>query len=196
MRVNEIFYSLQGEGYYSGTPAVFVRLSGCNLRCPFCDTRHESGREMSEKEIVEAVGQYPARHVVVTGGEPALQLTESLVDALHAAGRYVAVETNGTHPLPDNVDWVTLSPKSAFVDGAEVMLTRADEIKVVYDGIHDPERQLSTLHSQLSTLLFLQPCDTGDAARNRQITAATVEYIKQHPEWRLSLQIHKILNID
>ena len=196
MRVNEIFYSLQGEGYYSGTPAVFVRLSGCNLRCPFCDTRHESGREMSEKEIVEAVGQYPARHVVVTGGEPALQLTESLVDALHATGRYVAVETNGTHPLPDNVDWVTLSPKSAFVDGAEVMLTRADEIKVVYDGIHDPERQLSTRNSQLATLLFLQPCDTGDAARNRQITAATVEYIKQHPEWRLSLQIHKILNID
>ena len=196
MRVNEIFYSLQGEGYYSGTPAVFVRLSGCNLRCPFCDTRHESGREMSEKEIVEAVGQYPARHVVVTGGEPALQLTESLVDALHVAGRYVAVETNGTHPLPDNVDWVTLSPKSAFVDGAEVMLTRANEIKVVYDGIHDPERQLSTRNSQLATLLFLQPCDTGDAARNRQITAATVEYIKQHPEWRLSLQIHKILNID
>lgn len=196
MRVNEIFYSLQGEGYYSGTPAVFVRLSGCNLRCPFCDTRHESGREMSEKEIVEAVGQYPARHVVVTGGEPALQITESLVDALHAAGRYVAVETNGTHQLPDNVDWVTLSPKSAFVDGAEVMLTRADEIKVVYDGIHDPERQLATRNSQLSTLRFLQPCDTGDAARNRQITAATVEYIKQHPEWRLSLQIHKILNID
>ena len=196
MRVNEIFYSLQGEGYYSGIPAVFVRLSGCNLRCPFCDTRHESGRKMSEKEIVEAVGQYPARHVVVTGGEPALQLTESLVDALHAAGRYVAVETNGTHPLPDNVDWVTLSPKSAFVDGADVVLTRADEIKVVYDGIHDPERQLSTLHSPLSTLRFLQPCDTGDAARNRQITAATVEYIKQHPEWRLSLQIHKILNID
>ena len=195
MRVNEIFYSLQGEGCYSGTPAAFVRLSGCNLRCPFCDTRHESGTEMSEKEIVEAVGQYPARHVVVTGGEPALQLTESLVDALHAVGRYVAVETNGTHPLPDNVDWVTLSPKSAFVDGAEVVLNHADEIKVVYDGIHDPEGQLSTLNSQLSTLRFLQPCDTGDAARNRQITAATVEYIKRHPEWRLSLQIHKILNI-
>jgi organic radical activating enzyme len=195
MRVNEIFYSLQGEGYYSGTPAVFVRLSGCNLRCPFCDTQHKDGTEMSESDIVSAVKQYPARHVVVTGGEPALQLTESLVDALHAAGRYVAVETNGTHPLPDNVDWITLSPKSAFVDGAEVMLTRADEIKVVYDGIHDPEGQLSTLISQLSTLLFLQPCDTGDAARNRQLTAATVEYIKSHPEWRLSLQIHKILNI-
>lgn len=195
MRVNEIFYSLQGEGYYSGTPAVFVRLSGCNLRCPFCDTRHESGREMSEKEIVEAVGQYPARHVVVTGGEPALQLTESLVDALHAAGRYVAVETNGTHPLPTNVDWITLSPKTAFVDGAEVMLPRADEIKLIFDGIHDPAAQLSSLTLTLPSLRFLQPCDTGDTARNRQITAATVEYIKCHPEWRLSLQIHKILNI-
>ena len=195
MRVNEIFYSLQGEGYYSGTPAVFVRLSGCNLRCPFCDTQHETGTVMSETEVVEAVKRYPARHVVITGGEPSLQLTASLVDALHAAGRYVAVETNGTQPLPVNVDWVTLSPKSAFVDGAEVVLPHADEVKVIYDGIHDPERQLSTFHSPLSTLLFLQPCDTGDAARNRQITDATVEYIKCHPEWRLSLQIHKILNI-
>ena len=195
MKVNEIFYSLQGEGYYSGTPAVFVRLSGCNLRCPFCDTQHESGTVMSEAEVVEAVKRYPASHVVITGGEPSLQLTAGLVDALHAAGRYVAVETNGTHPLPDNVDWVTLSPKSAFVDDAEVVLTRADEIKVIYDALHDPAAQLSTIHYPLSTIHFLQPCDTGDAARNRQITAATVEYIKSHPEWRLSLQIHKILDI-
>ena len=196
MRVNEIFYSLQGEGYYSGTPSVFVRLSGCNLRCPFCDTRHEAGVEMSEEEIVERVGEWQGcRHVVITGGEPSLQLTESLVDALHAAGRYVAVETNGTRPLPPNVDWVTLSPKNAFVDGADVVLTRANEIKVVYDGLHDPQKQLSTFHFPLSTFLFLQPCDTGDPSRNAQIIAATVDYIKQHPEWRLSLQIHKILNI-
>ena len=195
MRVNEIFYSLQGEGYYSGTPAVFVRLSGCNLRCPFCDTQHDSGSVMSEEDIVETVKQYPARHVVITGGEPSLQLTESLVGALHADGRYVAVETNGTRMLPPNVDWITLSPKSAYVDSAEVVLTRADEVKVIYDGIHDPAAQLSTLHSPLSTLTFLQPCDTGDAAKNRQITAAAVEYVKRHPEWRLSLQIHKLLNI-
>ena len=195
MKVNEIFYSLQGEGYYSGTPAVFVRLSGCNLSCPFCDTQHEGGVDMSEEDIVEAVTAYPARHIVVTGGEPSLQLTESLLDMLHAAGRYVAVETNGTHPLPKNVDWITLSPKSAFADGAEVVLTRADEVKVIYDGIHDPAAQLSTLHSPLSTLTFLQPCDTGDAARNTEIVRATVDYIKSHPSWRLSLQIHKILNI-
>ena len=195
MIINEIFYSLQGEGYYSGTPAVFVRFSGCNLQCPFCDTQHDAGTAMAEEAIVDEVAKYPARLVVVTGGEPSLQLTASLVDKLHEAGKYVAVETNGTHPLPGNVDWITLSPKSFFVDGADVVLTRADEIKVVYDGLHDPERQISTLHSPLSTLHFLQPCDTGDARRNARLTAAAVEYVKQHPQWRLSLQIHKILNI-
>lgn len=195
MIINEIFYSLQGEGYYSGTPAVFVRFSGCNLQCPFCDTQHDAGTAMAEEAIVDEVAKYPARLVVVTGGEPSLQLTASLVDKLHEAGKYVAVETNGTHPLPGNVDWITLSPKSFFVDGADVVLTRADEIKVVYDGLHDPERQISTLHSPLPTLHFLQPCDTGDARRNARLTAAAVEYVKQHPQWRLSLQIHKILNI-
>lgn len=192
MRVNEIFYSLQGEGYHSGTAAVFVRLSGCNLHCSFCDTQHESGVEMSEAEIVEAVKAYPATHVVITGGEPSLQLTASLVDALHEAGRYVAVETNGTHPLPENVDWITLSPKDLFLgDEAKPMIDRADELKVVYDGEHEPQAysHIAVQHR------FLQPCDSGDEGRNARITAATVEYIKRHPEWRLSLQIHKIINI-
>jgi organic radical activating enzyme len=193
MRVNEIFYSLQGEGVHAGEAAVFVRLSGCNLRCPFCDTRHESGREMAEEEIVAEVAKYPARLVVVTGGEPSLQLTSTLVDALHAAGKYVAVETNGTHALPENVDWITLSPKNAYVDGAEVVLSHADEVKVVYDGIHDPENQLPAF--RVPQFLCLQPMDTGDAQRNAAITAATVQYIHQHPQWRLSLQQHKILNI-
>ena len=149
MIINEIFYSLQGEGYHSGTPAVFVRFSGCNLRCPFCDTQHDAGTAMTEEAIVDEVANYPARLVVVTGGEPSLQLTASLVDKLHEVGKYVAVETNGTHALPGNVDWITLSPKSAYVDGAEVVLTRADEVKVVYDGIHDPSDQLSTINYQL-----------------------------------------------
>ena len=192
MKINEIFYSLQGEGYHSGTAAVFVRLSGCNLRCPFCDTRHESCVEMSEEEVVAAVRQYPARLVVLTGGEPSLQLTASLVDALHEAGKYVAVETNGTRALPPNVDWITLSPKDTWL-GAEaaMVLTEADELKVVYDGVHEP----ADYRSQATDHRFLQPMDTGDAARNARIEAATVEYIKQHPQWRLSLQIHKILNI-
>lgn len=192
MRVNEIFYSLQGEGFHSGEAAVFVRLSGCNLKCPFCDTNHEAGVQMSEEAIVSEVRKYPARMVVVTGGEPSLQLSETLVDALHAHGKLVAVETNGTHPIPGNVDWVTLSPKDAFLGPqAKPLLTKADELKVLYDGQRQPMEYtyISAPHR------FLQPIDCGDAARNARITAATVDYIKRHPEWRLSLQTHKIINI-
>ena len=192
MRVNEIFYSLQGEGCQSGTPAVFVRLSGCNLRCPFCDTHHDEGVEMDDAAIVRAIEAWPASLVVVTGGEPALQLTATLVDAIHRAGRRVAVETNGTLPLPPNVDWVTLSPKDSWLGPqATPVLRRADELKLLFDGVHapDPYRHIVVGHR------CLQPVDTGDPVRNAQIIAATVEYVKQHPEWRLSLQIHKILNI-
>lgn len=192
MLVNEIFYSLQGEGVHAGTPAVFVRLSGCNLDCPFCDTRHQSYREMSEEEIVAEVCRHAARLVVVTGGEPSLQLTASLVDMLHAAGKSVAVETNGTHELPSNVDWITLSPKDTFVGAsAAPVLRRADELKVLYDGIHEPDGYAHIAVSHRS----LQPCDVGDPARNARIVAQTVEYVKRHPEWRLSLQIHKMINI-
>ena len=191
--VNEIFYSLQGEGFHSGTPAVFVRLSGCNLSCPFCDTDHSGCTNMTEEGIAAEVAKFPARHVVVTGGEPAMQLNAALVDALHAIGRFVAVETNGTLPLPDGVDWVTLSPKDLFLGPtARPVLTAADELKVVFDGEHLPP---DYSHIAIRHGRYLQPCDTGDPVRNAAITAATVEYIKAHPEWRLSLQIHKILNI-
>lgn len=193
MKVNEIFYSLQGEGYHAGTAAVFVRLSGCNLRCPFCDTTHESGTEMTDEEIVEAVRPYPARLVVVTGGEPSLQLTKSLVNALHDIDKMVAVETNGTHRLPGNVDWITLSPKDMYLGGeAEVVLNIVDEIKVVFDGVHAPSMypDIMCTHAR-----FLQPCDTGDSVRNAEILNAAIEYIKKDPRWKLSLQIHKILNI-
>lgn len=109
--VNEIFYSLQGEGYYTGTPAVFLRFSGCNRRCAFCDTDFAAYTEMSAAQIVEAVSAFPARHIVVTGGEPLLQLDDKLVRALRGAGFYIQVETNGSMPVPTGVDWVTCSPK-------------------------------------------------------------------------------------
>ena len=163
MRVNELFYSLQGEGYHTGTAAIFIRLSGCNLHCPFCDTLHESGTEMSEEQIVKQVAAWPSSWVVVTGGEPSLQLTASLVESLHRIGKKVAVETNGTRQLPDNVDWVTLSPKDLFLSPqAKVVLRRADEIKVVYDGKHEPDTysNIEVRHR------FLQPCDTGDKFLN------------------------------
>ena len=90
-KVNDIFYSLQGEGFWTGTPAVFVRLSGCNLQCPFCDTDHFSGRDLSADEIVEAVKEFPATHVIITGGEPAMQLDAALVDAFHRAGLFIHI---------------------------------------------------------------------------------------------------------
>lgn len=193
MKVNEIFYSLQGEGFHSGRAAVFVRLSGCNLKCPFCDTRHEDGMQMTDEEVVSRVCSYPATFVVVTGGEPSLQLTDHFVEALHAAGRYVAVETNGTRTLPGQVDWITLSPKDIFVgEAGKVVLDAVDELKVVFDGEHEPP-----LYDQITVRCgrFLQPCDCGDATRNAAIVGQTVDYIMQHPQWKLSLQMHKIVGI-
>lgn len=191
--VNEIFHSLQGEGFNSGTAAVFVRLAGCNLQCPFCDTDHRHGTPMDEDEIAHAVSAWPTPLVVVTGGEPAMQMTSRLVDALHRCNKSIAVETNGTLPLPAGIDWITLSPKDLFLgDEARPILTAVDELKVVFDGIHLPPEynHITVRHGR-----FLQPCDTGNATENNSITATTVEYIKTHPQWRLSLQIHKILNI-
>ena len=109
MKINEIFYSLQGEGHFAGTPAVFVRFSGCNLACGFCDTDHRRGEEWGEEAVVAEVLRHPARHVVLTGGEPALQATASLVDKLHRAGCYVQMETNGTCAAAAEVgvDWIT-----------------------------------------------------------------------------------------
>lgn len=199
MLVNEIFYSLQGEGYYAGTPAIFVRFSGCNLRCPFCDTQHEHGTEMSEEAIVAAARNlipptfdlFPP-NVVLTGGEPALQLTPSLVELFRDEGCSVAVETNGTLPLPPNVDWVTLSPKSLWLgEEAAPVLTRANELKVLFDGEHDPAAYIHIV----APLRFLQPMDTGDAARNAALMRQAADYCLRHPHWRLSLQIHKILDI-
>lgn len=187
MKVNEIFYSLQGEGFHTGTPAVFLRLSGCNLRCRFCDTSHQEGTEMAEGEILERVLTYPSRHIVITGGEPSLQLTDSLVEILHNAGFYIQVETNGTHPLPEDVDWVTCSPKG----DAPVALKRIDELKVVYLGqdVEEIANRYAAMH------YFLQPCSSPeyDGGSN---TSATVRYILDHPHWRLSLQTHKLIGIE
>ena len=172
---------------------MFVRLSGCNLQCPFCDTDHDTFHEMSEEQIAEEVSQHTANLVVITGGEPAIQLTETLIDKLHAIGKSVAVETNGTMPLPSNLDWITVSPKEDFVGiTGRVAISRADEVKVIFDGQHDPQPFSRLGHAPY---LCLQPCDTGDARRNQDITRQCVDYILQHPEWHLSLQTHKWLDI-
>ncbi|MGM9810924.1 MAG: 7-carboxy-7-deazaguanine synthase QueE [Paludibacteraceae bacterium] len=211
-RINEIFYSLQGEGYHTGTPVVFVRFSGCNLRCPFCDTEFADYTEMSAEKIVEEIhtlihkpstltpqhstlnttlstlntphSTLNSNHsplIVLTGGEPALQVDAPLLRALHGTGMAVCIETNGTYALPDGIDWVTCSPKQ----GTRLALTRADELKVVLTEDTDPEQWLQHIQADH---LFLQPCSC-------QNTEQVIDYILRHPHWRLSLQTHKYLHI-
>ena len=187
-RVNEIFYSLQGEGHWSGTPMVFVRLSGCNLHCPFCDTDHGAATPMDAGAILAAVRDAggSCRRICLTGGEPSLQLDDALVECLHGAGYLLHVETNGTRPLPEGIDWITLSPKED-VEGLQgdgrVVLPRADELKLVF-GAGDPARW-ERFPAQYRSL---QPC----SCRN---TDETMAYVLAHPEWTLSLQTHKYLDI-
>lgn len=196
-RINEIFYSLQGEGTYTGTPAVFVRFAGCNLNCPFCDTDFSRYEEMSADAIVEkclSVAPVESRRLLVlTGGEPTLQVDANLVARLHNRFYHIAIETNGTKEVPYNIDFITCSPKSDFA-AARLVLKAVDEVKVVFDGEHDVKHWLYDLAAPVGCY-FLQPCDTGDAQKNKEIQAQTVEYIKNNPEWRLSLQTQKILSI-
>lgn len=187
MKVNEIFYSIQGEGRFTGTPAVFLRLSGCNMQCPFCDTMHQSGTEMTEDNILAKVKQFPTRHIVITGGEPTLQLTPLLTQLLHEEGYFIQIETNGSVPLKEGcaTDWITCSPKEM-----PLHIQRIDELKVLfmyqdmsqYDGIEAKEYRL-------------QPLDSGDEEMNKKNVSDTINYILENPKWHLSLQTHKILNV-
>ena len=198
-KVNEIFYSLQGEGFWTGTPTVFVRLSGCNLRCPFCDTDHAGYEELSADEVVRKALSLAGdcRRICLTGGEPSLQADAPLVTAFHEAGFQLHMETNGTRPLPKGIDWVTLSPKEdvpGLAGKGRVVLEKADEVKLVFDGSL-PEKRLEYWRAFPATWHFLQPCDVGDPVRNREILRQTISYIASHPSWRLSLQTHKTLGI-
>ena len=182
-RINEIFYSLQGEGYFTGCPSVFIRFSGCNLHCSFCDTDFASYTEMTASEILSAVQALTPDqrvHIVLTGGEPTLQLDESLLDTLHETGKMICLETNGTKNPPHGIDWLTCSPKQ----DTTISVPYCDELKVVFTK---PEVEL--WHTLIpSTHCYLQPC-------SQQNTAEVVAYIKEHPWWRLSLQTHKYINI-
>ena len=200
--VKEIFYSLQGEGFHAGRPAIFCRFAGCNLSCDFCDTDFE-GTDGSDGGVYETAERLAAKvasiwpddsapggkpFVVCTGGEPLLQLDAPLLEALHGHGLEVAVETNGTLPAPSGIDWLTVSPK----ESAAPVQKSGDELKLLY-----PQREVSP--EQFEGLDFghfsLQPVDTGDPAANRKNTKAAVEFCLGNPKWRLSLQIHKIVGI-
>jgi 7-carboxy-7-deazaguanine synthase (Cx14CxxC type) len=206
--VKEIFFTLQGEGFYAGRAAVFCRFSGCNLWtgrerdrasavCTFCDTDFvgigpDGGRFASPDHLADAIercwsaeGDDAHRFVVCTGGEPLLQLDAVLVSALHVRGFQVAIETNGTQLPPVGIDWICVSPKAR----AELVLTNGNELKLVYPQVGaEPERYQGLAFDHF----FLQPMDGPDLARNTQ---AAVDYCRHHPRWRLSLQTHKLLGI-
>ncbi len=193
MRINEIFYSIQGEGIYAGTPAVFIRFSTCNLSCSFCDTDFTSYTNMSEEEIVnyaKEIGKNSV-HVVLTGGEPTLQLTDSLCHKLHNIGKFLQIETNGTGLVPDAVDFITCSPKIEFCINSKLKVQHIDELKVIFNDKND-----MTIYENIKAKYYsLQPCDTGDSSKNKTIVKHTIEYCKNNPIWRLSIQTHKILNV-
>jgi 7-carboxy-7-deazaguanine synthase len=205
--VKEIFLTLQGEGAHAGRAAVFCRFSGCNLwsgreqdrasaTCKFCDTDFVGtdgtlgGRFATSDDLADAIasqwaGEHGYRYVVLTGGEPLLQVDTDLIDALHARGFSIGLETNGTIEVPDGVDWICVSPKA----GAELRVRRGDELKLVYP-------QVGAMPAAFADLAFerfsLQPMDGPDVAAN---TERAVNYCIRHPQWRLSLQTHKTLGI-
>ncbi|MFI3239465.1 MAG: radical SAM protein [Bacteroidales bacterium] len=193
-QINEIFYSLQGEGHHTGTAAVFVRFSGCNLRCSFCDTEHNSGELMNIEQIVAEVMKYPqAPMIVLTGGEPSLFIDKEFVTQLKSnTGKYIAIETNGTKPIPTCIDWVTLSPKDRYKGGnlQPLLLTTCNELKVVYTG-----QPLDDYFTIQATHYYLQPCGSNNPEADKEQTNLTIQAILKDPRWRLSLQTHKLLNI-
>jgi 7-carboxy-7-deazaguanine synthase (Cx14CxxC type) len=209
--VKEIFYTLQGEGFYSGRPAVFCRFAGCNLWsgriqdrektvCKFCDTDFvgidgpEGGKFETATKLAQKVAslwpqrkQAKALHplVVCTGGEPLLQLDQELVAAFHEEGLEVAIETNGTCLPPSGIDWVCVSPKA----NAELVLRNGNELKLVFPQVGAEPEKFEGLDFQY---FFLQPMDGPDRERNTQLV---IKYCLENPQWRVSLQIHKFLGI-
>jgi 7-carboxy-7-deazaguanine synthase (Cx14CxxC type) len=208
--VKEIYYTLQGEGAHSGRPAVFLRFAGCNLWtgregdrasavCKFCDTDFVGidgpggGRFTAPEQLAQAVASHwPATDnahgfVVCTGGEPTLQLDHALIEALHTQDFRVAIETNGTNPVPQGLDWVCVSPKA----GTQLVVRCGHELKLVYPQVENeaqPER-FETLEFEN---FFLQPMDGPMLEENTQ---RALHYCLEHPRWRLSLQTHKLLRI-
>ena len=196
-KINEIFYSLQGEGHHAGYPSVFIRFAGCNLACPFCDTDHEDGIYMSDDDIIRAVNLYTASWIVLTGGEPALHIDSDFIRMLkRATGKKVAIETNGTVPLPDELDWVTVSPKEGICGdgGGQVTVERADEIKVVDVG-QDLTPYFDMPCKKENTLMYLQPCYVADKKERESNRLRTLSRVLADPRWTLSVQLHRFLGI-
>ena len=205
MKVNEIFYSLAGEGIRTGQATIFIRLAGCNLKCYFCDTSYDIYSEMTDEEIAAEVNKYPAEWVTLTGGEPTLQDCEKLIELLKPRHK-ISIETNGTRYVPwlKKLDLVTVSPKNLFHPKAQVderiwnlpvveakfVITRLKDLESVMKFDRGEEERNDSPFLLRNCILFLQPMNNDP-----HITALCVEAIKANPQWRLSLQMHKLINI-
>lgn len=186
MKVNEIFYSLQGEGARTGEPSIFIRLAECNLTCNFCDTEFNSFKEMSLEEIKEECLKYNSKWIVWTGGEPSMQLTESIVDYFKEWKQ--AIETNGSNKVPDNLDWICVSPKVA-----EHVLKRnfkkVNELKyIIHPGRQIPKPEIE------SDYYYVSPMSNGDKISKENLEYCIILCLK-NPSWRMTVQNHKIWGI-
>ncbi len=190
-KVSEIFYSVQGEGQHTGMPAVFLRLAGCSMGCAWCDTKYAfaGGKEMNNLEVLVALSHYPCKTVVVTGGEPAEQDLPALINVLKSAGHTVHIETNGANDCDvSKADFVCVSPKKYV---SENMLKKADAIKIVVNEKTDLEDLKKYYnYENEKTTVYLQP----ESNKEENITLC-VKLVKEHPSARLSVQLHKLINI-
>ncbi len=191
----EHFYTLQGEGLHTGKAAYFVRLGGCDVGCVWCDVKDswdaDKHPKMTVEEITSIAAKNPGRIAVITGGEPAMHNLTALCDGLHACGFSTHIETSGAHPLSGALDWITLSPKK-FKAPLDECLEVADELKVVI--FHHSDFEWAEEHAAKvgpECLLYLQP----EWSKREKITPLIIDYIQKHPEWQLSLQTHKYINI-
>lgn len=190
-KINEIFYSLQGEGRNTGRAAIFIRFSGCNIHCPFCDTEHQKFEYLDDEQIIEEIRPYPSNFVVLTGGEPTLSIDDDFLDKLHKEGYEIAIETNGTRKVSSKIDFITLSPKFEYTSNVELQQTECDELKVIWNGKNDMR-----LYDKIKAKYkYLQPCDEQDEEKNEDNRASAIAWIYSNPDWILSLQLQKILKI-
>ncbi len=191
--VKEIFYSLQGEGGRQGEASIFIRLSGCNLACSFCDTDFKGGETLNAGELIEHIRPYPCKWIIWTGGEPTLQLTEEIISFFHQEGYLQAIESNGHNPLSKLLDYTVVSPKGE-VSYAKGINPEVDEIRLPIQAGEDIP-SVSILPR--AKYYFLSPIFIdGDSTKTKENIDYCVNYIKEHTEWKLSLQIHKLIGIE
>lgn len=188
--VNEIFYSLQGEGGRCGEASIFIRLSKCNLSCTFCDTEFEYGEEMSMDQILNKIKDFPCKWIIWTGGEPSVQLKEEHLMYFRNKGYKQAIETNGTKPLSTLIDYITCSPK-INIEKVKDKIPFANEIRIpIQEGDALPD--ISILPK--ADKYYLSPIFDADKINQKNINYC-VELIKKNPQWTLSLQVHKLIHI-